>query len=391
MSQADFWYIRFPDGRILRAASTTILRHELKARRIPLASTVRRSPSDEWVSLEWTQEFADLVETLASRPPTGKTPAPPTIRHTDGVSLSNSARRSTEPDADHPATVGSRLDQSRLHLVGARGYLDELLAALDSTLVPKKLLLGLIAGLLLGAFFVLARTAWLEPQSVSYLPWWLLLATGLVIFSGVCALLTRFTYLELARLRPAHWREGWEGAGRLTFWVFLSQVIVWGVFCALIVLLRWLPYWIGPNSEVPWSLIRQVIAGSALTLSMFLEVLLYPVVVLWWLLPPLLAVESSTVWSGLSQWFNLLRRNLGHAFLYQAMAASLGVLVSTPFLLLIAPLFLPSFTPPQALQAVAGVTRLILLGLSCAPMLTFWVTSNVFIYLNLRYGTSGRR
>jgi hypothetical protein len=391
MSQADFWYIRFPDGRILRAASTKILRHELKARRIPLASTVRRSPSDEWVALEWTREFADLVETLAARPTAGKTPAPPTVRHTDGVSVGAMSRHSAEADADHPATVGSRLDASRLHLIGVRGYLDELLAALDSTLVPKKLLLGLIAGILLGVFLVLARAAWLEPKTVSQPTAWLLLAAVLLVFVGVCALLTRLTYLELARLRPAHWSEGWDGLGRLTAWVVVSQMIVWGAFCALLLLLRWLPFWLSPELEESWSLSRQVLAGSALSLCTGLEVLLYPVVVLWWLLPPLLAVETCTVWNGLSQWLNLLRGNLGQALLYQSMAAGLGVLVSIPFLLLIAPLFLPTFHAPEGLQDVAGATRCVLLGLACTPMLTFWTTSNVFIYLNIRYGSSSRR
>ena len=64
MSQADFWYIRFPDGRVLRAASTVVLRQELNAGHIPLGSTVRRSPSEEWVSLAWTQEFADFDLTM---------------------------------------------------------------------------------------------------------------------------------------------------------------------------------------------------------------------------------------------------------------------------------------------------------------------------------------
>jgi hypothetical protein len=136
---------------------------------------------------------------------------------------------------------------------------------------------------------------------------------------------------------------------------------------------------------------RQIIAGSTLALTMFLEVLLYLVVVLWWLLPPLLAAEGCTVWSGLSQWVDLLRRNLGWAFVYQTMAVSLGALISLPFLLLIAPLFLPSFYPPDGLQEMAGVTRFALLGLACAPILTYWITSNVFIYLNLRYGASSRR
>jgi hypothetical protein len=272
-----------------------------------------------------------------------------------------------------------------------RGYLDELLAALDSTLVPKKLLLGLIAGLLLGPFFALVRASWLERGIASHPMVLLLLAVGLFIFAGVCALLTRLTYLELALLRPAHWREGWDGLGRLTIWVIATQMIVWGALCALILLLRWLPYWLAPELEESWSRGRQIIGGSALTFSMFLEVLPYVVFVLWWLLPPLLTAEGCPLWSGLSQWWDLLHRNLGQALLYQTMAASLGALVTIPLLLLIAPLFLSFYHPPEGLQEVAGTMRDVLLGLACAPLLTYWITANVFIYLNLRYGTSNRR
>jgi hypothetical protein len=69
----------------------------------------------------------------------------------------------------------------------------------------------------------------------------------------------------------------------------------------------------------------------------------------------------------------------------------LGVLATAPFLVLIAPLFLPTFYPPKELQEVAGAMRFFLLGLACAPMLTYWIVANVFIYLNLRYGASSRR
>src|SRR5262249_50268436 len=58
----DAWYVRFPAGRVARAANTNTLRKQLRSGRIPYTSTVRRSPEDEWVVLEWTEEFADLVK-----------------------------------------------------------------------------------------------------------------------------------------------------------------------------------------------------------------------------------------------------------------------------------------------------------------------------------------
>jgi hypothetical protein len=392
MSQADFWYIRFPDGRVLRAASTSVLRHELNAGHIPLASTVRRSPHDEWVSLEWTEEFAELVEELANRQrqlPGNSTPPP-------AEEKAKAKERTLEPRpanaaTDHSTLVRSRLDSARLHLVGVRGYFDELLAALDSTLSAKKLLLGVFAGFLLGALFALEDAAWFETESRRRLAAWPLFAVGLIVFAGLTALLTRLTYIELARLRPARWREGVEGLGRLTVWLTAALVLVGGAAWGLTVVLRWLPFWWGGGAEETWSDSQQLLGGTALILGMLLQALLALLFVLWWLLPALLVVEDCTVWRGLRQWLHLLRDNFWRCFLYQMMSLGLSVLIAASFLLPLAPLFLPSFVAPAELSAIVRGTRRLLFGLTCAPMLTYWITSNVFIYLNLRYGGSGRR
>jgi hypothetical protein len=384
MSQIDFWYVRFPDGRVLRAASTAILRQELSARRIPLGSTVRRSPNDEWVSLEWTQEFADVVEELAAHPPVVESHPneSPNTRESD-------TSRPTNSTAEHFATVGSRLDPARLHLVGVRGYLEELLAALDSALVAKKLLLGLIAGLLLGTLFLLERAGWFEQDSRWLATAWSLFGICMVVFAALAGLITRLTYAELVRLRPARWQHGLDGLGRLTLWIVVSKLIVWGGAGGLIVLLRWLPHWSGPSGM--WDPSQQIRGGMFLVLGMIGEALLYSVFFLWFLMPTLIVVEGCTALGGLRQWLALLRRHLGHAFLYQMMAIGLGVLVTAPFFLLIAPLYLPTFHPPEDLQEVARSTRYLLLGLASAPFLTYWTTANVFIYLNLRYGAGSHR
>jgi hypothetical protein len=378
MSQADFWYIRFPDGRILRAASTSILRQELDAGHIPLGSTVRRSPSEEWVSLAWTQEFADQVEELSSRPrPTSPEPRPrrPAER-----------RETTNAIRDNAATVSSRLDASRLHLVGVRGYLDELLAALDSTLTARKLLLGLVAGLFLGVFLAIRQASWFEGESAWLATAWGLAIVAAIVLDVLTALLTQLTYVELARLRPARWSEAAEGLAGLTLRVIVSQLIVRGLAGGLIVLLRWLPYWLGPSGEEAWTPGQQIAAGNALALGMILEALIWPVFFFWWLLPPIFVVEGSSLVSGLRHWLTLLRQHLGRVFLYQALAVGLGLLLTAPFLLFIAPMFSPTFTPPEPLHEVANRTRFVLLGLACGPFLTYWMVANVFIYLNMRYG-----
>jgi hypothetical protein len=383
MSQTDFWYIRFPDGRILRAASTIVLRQELDAGHIPLASTVRRSPNDEWVSLEWTREFSDLVDEVAAREPPPP-PEPRQRRTAEHRPASNTTR-------DRAETAGARLDPSRLPLVGVRGYLDELLNALDSTLVAKKLLVGALAGLVVGALFALERAAWFEEDSRWRTMALSFLAVGLVVVDALTGLLTRLTYIELARLRPARWREALVGLGGLTVWIVVSQLLVRGAAWGLIVLLRWLPFWLGGASEEAWTASQQILSGSTLALGMFVEALLWPLFFFWWLLPPLLVVEDCTVWRGLLAWLRFLRQHLGRVFLYQTMAVGLGVLLTAPFLILIAPLLLPSFYPPEPLREVATGTRSLLLGLACAPLLTYWITSNMFIYLNLRYGAGSRR
>jgi hypothetical protein len=104
-----------------------------------------------------------------------------------------------------------------------------------------------------------------------------------------------------------------------------------------------------------------------------------------------LVVEHCSLWRGLREWLGVLRQHLVRVFVYQTMAVGLGVLVAAPFLLLIAPLYLPTFCPPEELQDVVAAPGSLLLGLACAPMLAYWTVANVFSYLNLRYGASNRR
>ena len=74
------WYVRFPNGRVIRARSTKSLRHHLKSGRIPADARVRRSPSEEWVALEWTAEFVDILPRIAvpRSPANGPAAAPVT-------------------------------------------------------------------------------------------------------------------------------------------------------------------------------------------------------------------------------------------------------------------------------------------------------------------------
>jgi len=66
----DPWYVRLPDGRTIKAKSTTSVRHHIEAGHVPLNSMVRRDSSEEWVSLIWVAEFADFGASPGATPPT---------------------------------------------------------------------------------------------------------------------------------------------------------------------------------------------------------------------------------------------------------------------------------------------------------------------------------
>jgi hypothetical protein len=223
MSQADLWYIRFPDGRVLRVASTEAVRRRLARGRIPPASLVRRSPEEEWVSLAWIPEFADLI----SRPPAanGRTRRSRPLRE-----------RPAPASAGTPATVASHLDPDRLQLLGVRGFYLELLAALDSTLVRRKLAASFLVGLVLGVLLALGRLSSSSQLDLGMSGSWALVGGSWLVVVLLGALLTRMTYVEVSHLRPARWRDGFAGFGGLTLRLLVSQTVVVGSVVGLIVL-----------------------------------------------------------------------------------------------------------------------------------------------------------
>jgi hypothetical protein len=372
----DVWFIRFPDGRVLRAASTTVVRQQLGAGRIPAASTVRRGPDEEWVSLGWTEEFADLV---AARPvANGGTPAP----------AAPSARRPRPPAGEH-AGLSSRLDPTHLQTVGVRGLVEELIAALDGTLVRRKLTFALLGALILGLLAALMplRLADFGKPGTELL-WALAAAVVLAVGALVTALLTRMTFVELSRLRPARWREVASGLPALAVRVAVAQFLVMGGTLAVIGLLRRLPAEVLPPGTDEVSAARQWGATVAVAAGVLAEVALWPVFSFALLLAPLLAVEGVSVATGLVQWFRLVRGNLGRVFLYEALAAGVGLVATLPlFLPLLA--FAGRFEDPRFDSAVT-VARAVFIALALAPLFAYLVVANVFIYLNLRYETPRR-
>jgi hypothetical protein len=375
----DAWYVRLPDGRILKANSTRAVRHHLTSGRIPVESRVRRSADEEWAELEWTQEFADLVRDQRARDLLPDEPS--------SLDL---------PAATHPSGIAARLDPMRLETIGLRGLFDELLGALDNTLVPGKLAVAATAGLLAAvAVLVAEMTEGLVPaaQRVG--------GAGLaVLLLGALAdcLLTQMSYIELCRLRPARWAETRAGLGRNVLQVALAYLLVVGGALLAIWGLRHLPAWLAQGSSWPaQETARDQLAGAAAALGVLLEVVLWAVVVLALLLGPILIVEECWLFAALRQWGQLLRRHLARAVLYEALALLPAVMTTYVLFALVdfaaqgqIANYPPTAAPGLAPQWVQPMQRL-LQGLAVSPLLAYLAVANVFIYLNLRYEQEPRR
>jgi hypothetical protein len=372
MSQGtDFWYVRLPDGRVLRAASTRVVRQEVGSGRIPPDSTVRRSPNEEWVALEWTREFADLID----RRPADTSAGGPAAHHPTG-------------SGSRPSTVASRLESERLHLVGIGGLLQELLAALDSTLVPQKLLVAVGTGLALGVLGTVVELQAIDLGSHA-LNVAAVLGILLLLVSVPMGFLTRVTYVELSRLRMARWHEGLNGLGLLALRLAVGIGLLGGLLWGLIVLLRWLPFWILPRRGHPWAWAWEAAAGAALAAGVALEVGLWAILVVSGLLAPLLVVEECPIGTGVARWVALVRQHLGRVFLFEAMALGIGILLAVPCAALLAPLYWLYVDPRLELAFVCA--RNLLAGLAVGLLLAYVMVANVFTYLHLRYSTGTRR
>ncbi len=373
---SDAWYVRLPDGRVLRAASTEAVRHHIRSGRIPPDSRVRRSPDEEWSALEWTQEFTEVYEQSAHAP--------------RPVALANEGRVAVRPA--RPAGIASRLDPLQLQTVGIRGAVEELLAALDSTMVRVKLRVAAVTGLLTGAAFALMYLIVADPELGA--PWW-----GWLVFGGVVAfaasvcqtLLTQMTYAEVTQLRAARWEDARARLPRSLFQVYLANLIVFGATLAALWLLRhgpeqFQPWYVARYGEERLEAYRDLIAVGA-----FLgELLLWPVLGFGLLLAPLIVVEECSAPRALWQWLRLLGRHLGEVFLYQAVALSMGMMVTLPLgitLGLAAWGMARGGIIDRELQGVLHVFA----GVALTPLIAYLVVANLFVYLHMRYEQGPRQ
>jgi hypothetical protein len=395
-SNADAWFVRFPDGRVLRATSTAVVRQQLGAGRIPTGSTVRRTPDDEWTSVEWVEEFADVVAEqrkvvdVAVRAG-GKPPSSPLIDIS--ADASGAKPLAPLPGGNEGSGVAARLDPLRLQTVGVRGLVDELIGALDSTLVRKKIAIALLAALGLGLLLALAPLEPLKPlerwelsKQGSIDRAWAALAV-LVVGTIATALLTRMTFVEVSRLRPARWREAFSGLTGLVIRLAIALLVVAGNTLLIVELLRNLPVYFLYNNPLQDAIPAEVMAAVAVIAAMLAEVLQWPIYGLALLLAPILAVERCSVGTALLQWLRLIRRQLGRAFVYEALAVGVGLIITLP---LIVPLMtfatIYRFNNVRVDLAIQEA-RMVMEAMALGPLFAYLAVANVFIYLNLRYET----
>jgi hypothetical protein len=149
------------------------------------------------------------------------------------------------------------------------------------------------------------------------------------------------------------------------------------------------PFWLLPAEGARPTWWQEAGAGAALAAGMALEACLWAVLGVGALLGPLLVVEDCSFVQALGRWGRLLLGNLGRVFLFEALAVGVGLALALPCAVLLVPLWLLYIDPRLALAALCA--RGLLAGMAAALQLVYLLVANVFLYLHLRFATSGRR
>ena len=360
------WFVRFPDGRVIRARSTKWLRYHLKSGRIPADARVRRSPGDEWTALEWTAEFVDILPKVPESPATASA-------HVAAPSV---------PGVNHTKSPSGKV-------LGLRGLAEDLLGALESTFHAIKLIpaagLGLLLGI--GAAVYEELPAHIDPRW----PWIADIGIGTCALLGMClvtALIAQITFIELSRLRPPRTREIRAGLLRHTAHLLGAGFLAGGFLLLILLTLQKLPSWLLTPEGLGWP---EALVAPVVVVGLVWEVVCWPLWGLMLLLGPLVVIEEHTLPRALLEWWALLRRHGSRLLLYEAMAIMLGLLASGPLLLPVL-LTVPSTWGETGLLGIVNhATLAIMWGLALTPLLAYLAVANVFIYLNVRYEFSHAR
>lgn len=365
----DHWYIRLPDGRELTAKTTKAVEHHIKNGTIPLDSRVRRSKTQEWTSLEWTQEFSGLVSDR-EKPQT--------------------KRPGSSPEIILPAGLAARLDPMRLRTLGVRGLWEDLIGALDSTFTRMKLGLTMIVSLLAGGVVALVFSLFARvlnggaSQGIWPVAIGAMAVAAIPLLACLSGLLSRIVHVELSYMRPAKWKEVRHGFGFLFLRLAGAYFFVLGGALLLIQGVRWAPGFFADLAEqnAVRPLFVEGIGTLAALVGFVLEILLWFIVGFSWLLAPVIVVEDLGIFQGLRSWVHLLRQHFSRILLGQALALATGVVVTLPFAV---PVLLGLTNYPMPANVPSDLLRGLIIGIAVAPLFAFVAVANVFIYLDVKY------
>jgi hypothetical protein len=375
MSVADLWDIRLPDGRAVRGLDTATVIGYIRAGKIPQGTLIRRRGEAEWTTLEWVPEFAGPLAENGQRTPS---PAGPGTTATGKHRSVRTGRRKKDSGGDLVSVAG-RLETAHLGTLGVRTILREVLTALDVTVLPLKVRLMVVLGILGGLLFALPPLFELPAWVI-----WVQAGLALLLLSFGATALAETVHIELSRNRQAHWREVRRGVLGPTCRLFLAFLFVPGLFIAAVAGLVWLSTWLvtqGANTSSPlgWQISSYIAAGLALLLAV--KVVIFGPTTL--MLASILVVEECGVGRAIGQWLQLLRDNFSRTLLYNLLATGVVLLLlAVPAALV----FLLSWLPldPRHTPLIVGLQGA-LAGTLSAVTLGYFAVVQIFLYLNLRF------
>ncbi|QVL32538.1 hypothetical protein KIH39_01065 [Telmatocola sphagniphila] len=358
----DPWYVRMPDGRVIKAKSSQSVRYHVEAGHIPRNSMLRRLKNEEWVSLGWLNEFADLV---------GGDKKPEQI--------------TSDTNVEFVRAITGQGDPMRLETVGVRGLTEELLTAFDSTGHRDKLIVGSLLCGLSSVLLVLVPFIWFQlgNKETTWLPYVGNAISALLMTLGI-TWISRQTHWELSRMRSISLGEAQRRSFGPWIQLILAYTVVIGILGGLIYVLNHVPIWLAvdPSSY----------KGASIGLGLLIaKIFVFQLLLLVPVLGPIGPIEEYNFIESIGTWQKLCARNYGRILVYEGVALVMGFLAALPILL---PYNLAGGTigtfPPN-INPVSVFGTHFLMGLAIGPMFVFLIVSNVILYLNLRYEFSANR
>jgi len=361
----DAWYIRLPDGRIVKAKSTLSVQHHIESGNIPLNSLARRASEEEWVTVSWVKEIS----------------VKKTEREPEATAFGSAS------DLDVKSEISTRLDPMRLQTVGIRGLVDELIAAFESLIVGGKLLFACVISMLAAAaLFLVVRSLFsIWPEGI----WLARTVSGSLALLGLAFIttrLTRQTHLELSRMKPVSAAEASRGLGPYVLRVFLGYVATLGAGVGLILLFQHVPGWLF-KAAIGWNVtLIEILMTTTWVISLIFSVGFCLVMILSSLVPAILIVEECSVGDALREWRALLNDNRVRVLVYEGLALALSIVAALPLALPVElAMHYGTSAPFGVINWFTLAIPFVLQALAIAPALGFLAIANLFIYLNLRY------